>query len=170
MRSAVIRLHDCILPAVHMMVKRLLGITISRQTSQAFISSLGLSPSEFQTPPTELIEICQHWLVKRSVSCDMEELVEALVTTKGLGKYTSHLSPAQREYAIHLHLSVCWTWVLNHVSGYLQHVYAMIICIQRTPAIIVVVVHEISLHHYENIFEFQPGFEPGLLITSLMLL
>ena len=76
--------------AFSLAVENLRGVSITPETSQAFITNLGFSTEEFHTIPTDLLSICKLWMDKRS-TCYMEELVEALVDTQGLGRYTTRL-------------------------------------------------------------------------------
>ena len=76
--------------ALSLAVENLRGVSITPETSQAFITNLGFSTEEFHTIPTNLLSICKLWMDKRS-TCYMEELVEALVHTQGLGRYTTRL-------------------------------------------------------------------------------
>ena len=76
--------------ALSLAVENLRGVSTTPETSQAFITNLGFSTEEFHSIPTELLSICKLWMDKRS-TCYMEELVEALVHTQGLGRYTTRL-------------------------------------------------------------------------------
>lgn len=76
--------------ALYLAVENLRGISVTPETSQAFITNLGFSTEEFRAIPTDLLSICNIWMDKRS-TCYMEELVEALVHTQGLGRYTTQL-------------------------------------------------------------------------------
>ena len=44
----------------------------------------------WQRVSADLCELCVQWLKSRS-TCDMMELVEGMVATEGLGRYTTHL-------------------------------------------------------------------------------
>lgn len=52
-----------------------------------------------QTPPTDLCDLCCTWLRGRS-SCDMTELVEAMVITEGVGKHTKRLCGPSGYYSV----------------------------------------------------------------------
>ena len=86
-------------------MENLRGISVAPETSHAFITNLGFSTEEFHTVPANLLSICKLWMDKRS-TCYMEELVEALVHTQGLGRYTTQLC----------HHRKCSDWLNEYVG------------------------------------------------------
>ena len=80
-------------------MKKLYQIPLDADSAQAFIASLGLSAADFRIPPTSFQAVCQCWLSQSSAPGDMDQLVEALVSTRGLGRHTSCLcSPGKLCY------------------------------------------------------------------------
>ena len=76
--------------ALNLVVENLHGIAVTPETGKAFVSNLGFSEEEFPSIPGDLLTICHLWMDRRSV-CYVEELTEALVRTKGMGKFTTRL-------------------------------------------------------------------------------
>ena len=86
-------------PALQTRVKKLFQIPLDPETAKTFTANLGLSASDFRTPPTSFQAICQRWLSQGSAPGDLDQLVEALVSTRGLGRHTSYLcSPGKLCY------------------------------------------------------------------------
>jgi len=71
-------------------MENLHGIAVTPETGRAFVSNLGFSEEEFPSIPGDLLTICHLWMDRRSV-CYVEELTEALVRTRGLGRFTARL-------------------------------------------------------------------------------
>jgi len=76
--------------ALHLVVENLHGIAVTPETGRAFVSNLGFGEEEFPSIPGDLLTICHLWMDRRSV-CYVEELTEALVRTRGLGRFTVQL-------------------------------------------------------------------------------
>ena len=83
-------------------MKKLFQIPLDPETAKTFTANLGLSTSGFRTPPTSFQAICQCWLSQGSAPGDLDQLVEALVITRGLGRHTSCLcSPGKLWYVFY---------------------------------------------------------------------
>jgi hypothetical protein len=69
-------------------VKKLRGVRLSPETARTLASHLNLP--HHQRVSADLCELCVQWLKSRS-TCDVMELVEGMVVTEGLGRYTTRL-------------------------------------------------------------------------------
>ncbi len=77
--------------ALNELIRRLRRIPLDTETATSLVSNLGLDPDDFPELPGYLMKACGVWLEKKSVSCDLEDLVKALVYTKNLGRHTTCL-------------------------------------------------------------------------------
>ena len=75
------------------MVSKLVGKRVSEESAKDLAKSLDLTGDELGDPPElDLGKIFQTWVSKDPNASAPEGLVEALVCTKGLGKFASGLA------------------------------------------------------------------------------
>lgn len=74
--------------ALLLSLKKLRGVRLPRPTAEALIGNLGLSLDDILTLPSSLEKVCSIWISKES-NPFLDDLVQALVLTRGTGRYAS---------------------------------------------------------------------------------
>ena len=65
---------------------------IDPETAEEFICNLSMKPEDVSGEKlNDISKICWQWLVKMKKKCSADKLVEALILTRGLGRYVSDL-------------------------------------------------------------------------------
>ena len=92
------------------MVSKLVGKRVSEESAKDLAKSLDLTGDELGDPPeADLGAIFQKWVSKDPNASTPERLVEALVCTKGLGKFVSGL--ASKLYIIIIIIIISLSWM-----------------------------------------------------------
>lgn len=71
------------------MIEKLNGKQVSLELANEFRVTLGLDDEDVPANETDLGVISKQWTLKKTSACSPEDLVEALVLTPQLGKFTS---------------------------------------------------------------------------------
>lgn len=65
---------------------------VEYETALEFIRNLSMKPEDVSGEKlNDISKICWQWLVKMKDKCSADKLAEALILTKGLGRYASNL-------------------------------------------------------------------------------
>lgn len=81
---------------IFQLVSKLRQVQVPPDKAATFLAKLGLSQRQSQLQLTNVQEIAQYWLEVKGQACTMEDLVQALLFTHGLGHLVSRLLPSSK--------------------------------------------------------------------------
>lgn len=87
-------------------VSKVKPVKLECEQAEQLVECLSLENCGIDLSSTDASEVCFEWLSRRSLDSSWCEVVEALVTVRGLGYLVSHLLPPSK-LNCHFLLAVC---------------------------------------------------------------